>query len=203
MKAAPIVSAAITFLCITLLGESAASAEKQTLEYFPRTLGMEFEMDVELTDRSGHKRTGRVFRKFTERIERNGKVFLKMRTWTDGTPFEHDVTKLTRRDETGLYVIDDEAPNLGEQREAVLPLSIGNSWRWESRIGTIKSTVITNETVSIGPRIFENCFLIRTETLDRSYVEDVWEAPGIGAVQSVARTGRGVISITLRKFKKA
>src|SRR5687768_8090645 len=96
----------ITIISVT---RTHAATDKE-IEYFPRYVGLALELDVELTDPGGKRTNGTMHRKFTEQVERNGKAYFKMRTWTDGSPLKHDATKLTRKDDTGLYTLDEDVP---------------------------------------------------------------------------------------------
>src|SRR5213593_2230192 len=87
---------ALGLLLMTPCARSNAATNAQ--EYFPRTVGMEYVMDIEIVNPGGRKSKGIVYRKFTERVERDGKTYLKLRTWTEGSAISTDYTKLTRKD---------------------------------------------------------------------------------------------------------
>jgi hypothetical protein len=141
-------------------------------------------------------------RKIEGLVEKDGKNYFRLRTWSEGLPRNWDYAKLVRKDEKAVYSLDEGVVGAAEQIEFALPLKIGSSWQW-----TVGSTVMTDiveglETVEISGKIYKNCFHIKRTSADDSIVEDYWQAPGVGDLKSMNVFGDGgKITLTLKEFK--
>jgi hypothetical protein len=180
-----------------------ASLCAENNDYLPIGEGADWTMDLKMFQPDGKKLEGTGRRKIEGTVERDGKTYFKSKTWSEGVqPFSYE--KLIRKDESGFYSIDEREPVPAEQTEVVLPLKVGASWETKMEGRTVQNKVVGIETVNIGDKTYEECFHIRMQTDDESYVEDYWEAPKVGSVKSIIRYPNGFkITLTLREFKRA
>jgi len=186
-------------LCIARPGCAATA----NVEYLPLAVGMRYVMDLEAVDPAGKTTRGKAYRQINQRVERDGKVYFKTRTWAEGGPFPVDYTKLLRKDATGMYSVDERNSNGREQREIALPLKLGSKWEWTAPMGVLKCSVVAKEFISAGGKQYRDCFRIKQESADGKYTEEWWEAPGVGSVRSIMRVSGGTITLTLREFTRA
>jgi hypothetical protein len=56
------------------------------------------------------------------------------------------------------------------------------------------------ETLKVGGSTYTNTWHFHTSSADGQYVEEFWEAPGVGNVKAVIRNPGGTITLTLREF---
>jgi len=183
------------------------AAEPDQADYFPMNPGDEHTMTVAMTNAKGQTEKMIAHRKIEAEagkvsVEKNGKTYLRLRTWMDGGPLSVKHTRLIRKDDQGLHSVADERGNAAEQLEVPMPLKPGNSWKYEDNGMIHTASVIAIETVIVGERKFENCFHIRSETVGGTFREDFWEAPKVGTVKSEIAYSNGVrITLTFREFK--
>jgi hypothetical protein len=181
---------------------SALGVDADQSEYIPVKPGSEWTMDVVLTGPTGkvNKAVGR--RRIEDVVEKDGRKYVRSRTWMEGGPSPMEYTKLIRKDADGLHTIAEDGKNGKEQTEIPLPMKPGATWKCDARGVTLNETVIGIESVKIGDKTYENCFHIRIESADGMYREDFWEAPKVGGVKSeIAYGSGGKIALTLREFK--
>lgn len=171
-------------------------------EYFPLNVGNEWTMDVKWTAPNGRVAEG-LFRRRVERgPERDGRKYIRIRTWTVGMPTRTETTRLLRRDEQTIYFLEEGVKAPAEQIEVRLPLTVGDSWEQVAEGQKFTNTVVAIETVEISGKSYEHCFHLRLSSADGSYTEDFWEAPGIGNVKSeIAYVNGTRIALNLREFK--
>src|SRR5689334_7393485 len=91
-------------------------------EYLPLHEGDEWTMNADFISPAGEKTSAIGHRKIEGQSERDGKMYLKSRTWFENAPFEMKYTKFLRKDETGFYSIDERDKVQREQVIVVLPL---------------------------------------------------------------------------------
>jgi hypothetical protein len=185
-----------------LLAFAVLSPAAEEAEYLPLASGHEWIMDVTVTGPDGAVSKGAARRKIGSSEKRGGKEYLRITTIIEKPLKPSNTAKLTRKDETGVYIIEASDPESKEQTEIVLPLKVGQTWKksFEKKIFT--DTVIGLESVKVQGKTYANCFHIRTTSSDGSFTEDYWEAPGIGSVKSEMVYGNGGrIVLTLREFK--
>ena len=183
------------------------AAEPDQADYFPMNPGDEHTMTVVMTTAKGqtekmiaHRRIEAEAAKAS--VEKNGKSYVRLRTWMDGGPLSLKHARLIRKDDHGVYSIAGERESAAEQLEVPLPLKVGNSWKYEDNGMIHTASVVAIETVTVGDRMFENCFHIRSETIGGTFREDFWEAPKVGTVKSEIAYSNGVrITLTFREFK--
>lgn len=172
-------------------------------DYLPIGEGVEWIMDLRIFRLDGTKLEGTGYRRIAGTVQRDGKIYFKSRTWTEGVP-PYSQEKLVRKDEHGFYTIDEHEPNPEEKTDVLLPLKVGASWKGVMDGKAVQHTVVGISTVNIGDKVYEDCFHIKAQTNDESYVEEYWEAPRVGNVKSIIRYASGVkIILTLREFKGA
>ncbi len=170
--------------------------------YLPLRTGAEWTMDLVMIGPNGQELKGTGKRKVGDAVQRDGKTWFPVRTWAEGLPFKPDSSKLMRKDAKGFYSIDGRDPDGREQMEIALPLEVGQRWERSEGSRTLKEQVVGLETVTIGEKTYENCYHLRSESIDGSFQEDYWEAPGLGSVKSIILNGDGSkITLTLREFK--
>ena len=159
-------------------------------------------MDGVFSTPNGETTKGTGYRERKESVEREGKKYLRTRTWWDGGPFPLDFTKLSRKDARGIYSIGEE-PGAKERVEVPWPLAVGMTWVTIEGTKRFMNTVAALETVTIGEKKYDRCYRVHVESSDGGYIEDFWEAPQIGNVKSEIIYNKGhKITLTLREFKR-
>ena len=181
-----------------------ALAARARAEYIPIAVGDEWTMAMSIETPSGRSSEG-VFRRRIESAERkDGKEYVRERTWTMGLAKGKEKTKLLRKDLSGVYSIDESVPGSPEQTEIVLPLKIGGTWQQRSGGKKITYTVLEMEEVEVSGKTYANCYHIRAASDDGSYTEDFWEAPHVGNVKSIIAYPDGIrVTLTMTAFKPA
>ena len=190
---------------VLLLGVSLGSSAEVPADdnYLPLSKGAEWTMDAELVSPEGGITKATAKRLVGDEVERNGKIYHRTHTWIEGAPFKFEYSKLTRKDATGFYSIDEREENGTEQMEVKLPLKVGEQWERQAGGILMKESIVGIETVTVGSKTYENCYHIRSAAADGSYVEDYWEAPNVGSVKSQSSYKVGSKNLlTIRKFKK-
>jgi hypothetical protein len=173
-------------------------------EYLPLTKGMEWVMNLEATSPNGDKTNGVAHRRIEGLTEQDGKTYFRSHVWIEGPGFiGFDYTKLVRKSGDGFYSIDVSDPQLREQKEIVLPLKLGNKWKWKRGTTTMVNEVVGQEDVTIGKKTYRKCFRVKVSSESGDYVEEFWEAPTVGNVKAEIQTGGGRMSLTLRELKPA
>jgi hypothetical protein len=201
MKRTRLVLGCVVLQLIWLIVANEALAAE---EYLPMAKGMEWVMDLEATSPQGDKTNGVARRRIEQKVEQDGKGYLRSHTWVEGDrPFAMDYTKLVRKEKNGLYSIDERDPKLMERREIVLPFKVGSKWEMPMGAVKINNVVVAKEDVKIGQKVYKDCFRIRSSWDTGEYIEEFWEAPGIGSVKSVIKTKGGTIVLTLKEFKRS
>jgi hypothetical protein len=109
---------------------------------------------------------------------------------------------LLRRDEHGVYSINEMIEGSAEQIEVSLPLEVGSTWQQLEGTKKMTHTVVGLDNLEVGGKTYENCYHIRISTDGGGYTEDFWEAPIVGNVKSVISFGSGLkITLTIKLFK--
>ena len=181
---------------------SSSRAAPKPDDYLPLNEGDEWTMNAIITSPNGTKSTAIARRKVEGKVERDGKNYIRARTWIETGQAPVEYAKLTRKNETGFYSIDESAKNPKEQVEVILPFKIGQTWKKVFGQWNTTDTVVGLETVTVNGKTYENCYHLRSETADGAYKEDFWEAPGVGSVKSEIVYGDGSkIVLTLKEFK--
>jgi len=171
-------------------------------EYIPIAIGDEWTMTATLFFPDGKAAEGIVRRRIENGAEKDGKTYVRSRTWTVGLPKRTESTKLLRKDAHAVYSIDEKIENSAEQIEALLPLKAGATWSQTVGSNTLTHTVIGLETVDVSGKTYQNCYHLRTTSADGSYTEDFWEAPRVGNIKSIIVYGNGVkFTLALEEFK--
>jgi hypothetical protein len=184
---------AILFL---VLAEVGISAEE---DYFPLAVGDEWTMASAAS--IGGIQTVAVHTKIERGVMINGKTYVRLHTWGDGLTPKDDKTALQRKDDHGVYFIDEKTKDAAEQVVCALPLKVGDSWQRVVGTMTITTTVVGLETVSVPGRIYENCLHLRLKIPGLS-TADSWRAPSVGVVKSETVFETGLeLSDVLTEFK--
>jgi hypothetical protein len=188
------------FLILMLAtGAFSASAEG---EYIPIAIGDEWTMAAAMVSPTGLITKGLVRRRIESAAEKNGKAYVRSRTWTVGMQKMTESTKLLRKDEKAVYSIDESNGDSTEQIEVVLPLKAGVTWQQTVGSKTMTNTVVGLESIEVSGKTYENCYHIRISSADGSYTEDFWEAPRVGDVKSIIAYGNGAkLTLTIEEFK--
>ena len=193
-----------TRLCplLTLIISLSAFSSSLRGEYIPIAVGDEWTMSALIVSPSGKASEGVVRRRIDSVAEKDGKTYVRARTWTVGRPKSTESTKLLRKDLNAVYSVDEGVAGSPEQIEVVLPLKAGVTWQQTVGPKTLTHTVIGLENIDVSGKTYENCFHIRTTSTDGSYTEDFWEAPRVGNVKSIIAYGNGArFTLTLEEFK--
>jgi len=133
--------------------------------------------------------------------EFEGKRYFRVRT-TNGSPSIH-VDKLVRKDTTGVYFIDPEEKDAGEQTELLLSLKIGQSWTNVVKKEIRTQTVIGIESVSAAGTEYKDCYHIQSVSKDAKRTEDYWLAPNLGIVKGEVQVDNQITERrSLKSFKR-
>jgi hypothetical protein len=171
-------------------------------EYIPIAVGDEWAMAAAIFSPTGKATECVVRRRIESAIEKDGRTYVRSRTWTVGMPKRTETTKLLRKDTNGVYSIDESIADSSEQIEVALPLKAGVTWQQIVGPKTLTHTVIGLETIEVFGKIYANCYHIHTSSADGSFTEDFWEAPRVGNVKSMILYGNGMkFTLTLEEFK--
>jgi len=153
-------------------------------DYEPLALGQDSLMTATQIGPDGAKQVGTAHQRVEEAVMRNGQIYFRFHTWTEGWLENPDFTDLLRKDEKAFYRLLEDQPDAVEEIDLVLPLKVGNSWSHKGLIGTLKTTVLEQEDVTVNGKTYSKCFHTRTVAADGSHTEDSWDAPGVGTVRS-------------------
>jgi hypothetical protein len=171
-------------------------------EYIPIAVGDEWTMAMNVVSPAGQSSDGLFRRRIESADAKDGKAYVRERTWTVGLAKRTESTKLLRKDVNGVYSIDESVAGAVEQMEVVLPLKVGATWQQTEGAKTMTNTVIGLESIEVAGKTYENCYHIRISSSDGTYTEDFWEAPRVGNVKSIIAYGSGLkITLTIQEFK--
>jgi hypothetical protein len=133
-----------------------------------------------------------------------GKSYFRIRTrMVNGLPSTY-VDKLVRKDATGVYFVDPEEKDAGEQTELLLPLKVGQSWTKVVKKDTRTQTVVGVESASAAGTTYKDCYHIRSVSKDGKRTEDYWLAPGMGIVKGEVQIDNKITEWnSLTSFKRA
>lgn len=202
----PWLSSLVIVVAILWPWGATASAADQS-EYLPLKEGMEWIMDMQLFGPDGKLLgTNVAHRKVEAPVEKDGKQYFQEHNWAERKPGPPELTRLVRRDDTGVYSINPakDGDAAKEQCEVVFPLKAGTTWERKQSAGVIKESVIGLEEVTLDGKVYKECFHIHSERTDSGLVEDYWEAPQVGCVKSEIRLPNGAkLVLTLKESKKA
>ena len=191
-----------TMFALFALGISVSRAADDN--YFPLAIGNEWIMELHIISSNGDKTNGVLHRKIGEAVQHNGKTYFRSHTWLENSrPFAMDYTKLVRRDDAGFYSIDERDPKRVEKQGGKLPLEVGMKWENKVEGGILRTTVMAKEEVTMGTKVYKNCFRIRIASKNEEYVEEFLEAPGVGSLKSEIKRVDGKWVLTLREFKRS
>ena len=189
----------VLMVLVVLVGTCRAAED----EFFPLASGMEWIMDLQVISPQGDTTNGVLHRKIGEAVQYGGKTYFRSHTWLEGgRPFPMDYTKLVRRDAAGFYSIDERDPERVEKQGGKLPLEIGKTWTNKVDGGVMYTTVLEKKDITFGTNVYRNCFRIRITAEGSNYVEEFWEAPGVGSLKSESQRPNGKWILSLREFKK-
>jgi len=185
-----------------LIADVAVAADPR--DYFPVSKGAAWVADARVESALGSVLTGTAKVVSEEEVEKEGKRYVRERTVWDLEKVHNEFTKLTRKDETGVYSIVEGVTETVEQKEVPLPLKVGAMWSFTVNGKVLQITVLGIENVTVAGKTYEECYHIRKTLPGTRFTEDVWEAPKVGAIksESVYEDGTKMI-FTLREFKPA
>jgi hypothetical protein len=183
-----------------LVADVAVAADPN--DYLPVKKGLEWVANVRVESAAGSVLTGTAKIVSEEEIEKAGKRYLRERTTWDLEKVHNEFTRLTRKDETGIYSIVEGVQETAEQKEVALPLKVGANWTFTVNGKTLQVTVLGIENVTIEGKTYEECYHIRKTLPGTRFTEDLWEAPKVGTVKSESIYEDGTkMLFTLREFK--
>ncbi len=117
-----------------------------------------------------------------------------------GLPAMKDFTMYRRKSARGVFSIAALDKDKQEHLEAVLPLTVGQSWKTLVFGRTILSTVEARETVKIGEKTYEDCMKTSYLSGDGKLSGTYYQAPDVGNVQEETKSEGSVYKFTLKKF---
>lgn len=188
------------FLPVLLLCLGATANDPN--EYFPVRSGMEWVMDAEFKAPDGAITMGSAIRRMGETVERGGHTYIRSYSslMVQGRVID-EYTSLKRKSPSGVYLLHETSEERTEHLEVPLPLKVGSTWKTNGRMALMTQTLVARERVEVGGKTYEDVYHFRMWNADKSYVEDYWEAPGIGSLKAVIKMGGGTITLSLKEVK--
>jgi hypothetical protein len=192
----------LLLLCCCAVGLTPFTFGADQDDYCPLAEGMEWTMDAKITTPDGKVIDTTAHRKIDTKEEREGKTYYRMRTWVDGVPELREFASLERKEDTGVHSIDLRNAKPNEVLSMVLPLAVGKKWTREDGKTPITYEVVALEDLTIGGKLYKNCYRLKASSKDGNYAEEFWQAPGLGSIKSDVVLSVGAkISVWLREFK--
>ncbi|MEI9893259.1 MAG: hypothetical protein WDN28_04975 [Chthoniobacter sp.] len=185
-------------LVLAMCGIVAARAEQDV--YNPLAVGLRWDVDVEMKPPSGETVHGTAVREIIGTEKVNNYTYFVVQTSFTGLPKMKDTTMYRRKSARGVFAIAALDPNKLEHLEAVLPLTVGQSWKTTVSGQSITSAVEGLETFKVGDKTYENCVKISYQTNNGAVSGTYYQAPDIGNVQETTTMGGSVFKFTLKKF---
>jgi hypothetical protein len=184
-------------LIMALLAFSAMAGADD--DYYPIHAGDEWTSEFKVDPPTEGISEGIFRRRIEGVVNKGGRKYFRSRRWTEGLP-STEFTKLYRKDEKGVYCVEEEIEDPKEQMEVALPLKLGSTWQHKDRQIELTDKVISRETIRAFGKTYESCFHVRSEC--PSYTADYWLAANVGIVKVhiIYVTGKSLIA-TLKEFK--
>ena len=182
------------FLLLALLMAPCGCSPSAQDDYFPLAVGNEWVMDNTSVTSDGHRSEGIYHRKIEGVVEKDGRTYFRFRMWQEGAQSEWNSTKLIRKDEKGVYFMDELNGVTAEQVEFLLQLKVGATWNRTTGGKTLSESVVEMQTIKVSDQTYKDCFHIRGADENGIYSEDQWVGPNIGEVK--ARHGRPGLTFT-------
>jgi len=171
-------------------------------DYYPSSDGGEWIMNAQVVSPSGAATPATAHRKVEGQVEKDGKTYRRMRTWSDIGSSPKEFLTLFRKDEGGCYTLSEQEKDAVEQTEMIFPIKVGRTWTRIFQGVNFTATLVGVESVIVGDKTYDECLHIRAVTADGKMTEDYWEAPKVGTVKADMVYPNGVkLILTIREFK--
>jgi hypothetical protein len=168
--------------------------------YNPLTLGLRWDVDVEMTTPGGQKYQGTAVREITGTDKIEGYTYFIISTSFTGIEKMKDFTMYRRKSAKGIFAISALDKTKQEHLEEALPLTVGASWKTIVFGQVIESTVEANESVKAGDKTYENCMKVSYKSIDGNMSGTYWQAPDVGNVLEETKVAGLVYKFTLKKY---
>jgi len=189
----------VLFSLMMMLGFSALAED----DYYPLVIGQERTMLLVMMEPDGSATIGQEITKIERTVEKNGHAYFLCHVWFEGFQDKVDYTYLARKDESGVYIIDERSAFADERRELILPLKSGSSWKQVIGPRTFTTTITGLENVKVyGDKTVDNCYHSQITVDDDNCIRSASYANGIGMVKNLLiwKAGRSLVYM-LKEFK--
>jgi len=186
-------------LMIAFMGFSALAED----DYYPLVIGQERTMLLVMRELDGSAIIGEEITKIEKTVEKNGHTYFLCHVWSEGFRDKVDYTYLARKDESGVYLIDERSGFADERRELILPLKSGLSWKQVIGLRTFTTTITRLDNVKVyGDKTVGNCYHTQITVDDDGCIRSASYANGIGMVRNslILKAGRSSVYM-LKEFK--
>jgi len=179
---------------------TALRAESPDSAYFPMHVGDERVSKVVFLSPLGKVENSTLMVTVKETVEREGKTYYRGRIVMDGA-YARDYTKLMRKDDSGVYSIDESKPDQKEVADLLLPLKVGETQEVEVNGEKMKVAILGKESTAAGDKTYEDCYHIKLTPPSGTFEREMWLAPNVGAVKMVTSfVNGGKMSVMLEKY---
>jgi len=185
-------------LALALCGFTAARAEQDL--YNPLAVGLRWDLDVEVSAVAGQPVHGTAVREVTGTEKIGPYTYFVVRTTFSAVLKMNDSTMYRRKSARGVYAIDALDKTRQEHLEAVLPLTVGQTWKTTIGGQTFISTVESKESVKIGDKTYQDCIKVSYNSSDGGLSGRFYQAPDVGNVQETTAVAGTLYKFTLTKF---
>ena len=172
-------------------------------DYYPLVIGQERTMLLVMMEPDGSATIGREITKIERTVEKGGHAYFLCHVWSEGFQDKIDFTYLARKDDSGVYIIDERSGFADERRELILPLKSGLSWNQVIGPRTFTTTITGLENVKVyGDKTVDNCYHFQNTVDDDSCIRSASYANGIGMVKNslILKASRSLVYMLI-EFK--
>jgi hypothetical protein len=132
-----------------------------------------------------------------------GKEYHVVRQWSESTLKMPPTVSYCRKDQTGVYELEDLGYRLNERCLANFPIKLGTPWSTGSVFEDTETYEFVGiETIKINGVTYADCLHVRSKYGHGKIGCDSWEAPKVGMVKQVSLFGDGSkFVLLLKEFK--
>jgi len=170
-------------LLLTLAFFSATAAPAAEDLYHPLSVGLRWEVAVDVAYINGKASHGKAIRTITGTKTVEGKTYYVTTTQFEGMAEMQEFSTLRRKTAEGVYVINLTGEDRTERLETPLPLEVGKTWEAGDGVAKTIYKVEKQETVRVGERTYEKSFRISYVTEGRGVKGSYVVAPRVGNIK--------------------
>lgn len=158
-------------------------------DYFPLGKGAKWDYSMTYMVALGGTGQARATSRVTGTIEVNGKTYYRVVTIYQGLPGASQDTVLYRRDDDGIYAIDESDSSRTEYLAMTSKLLPGTTWQIATPNRTLTSRIEGFETVDVRKETFHDCLRVsyKGSVSGHDTEGEDYYAKGVGAVKGSQR----------------